>query len=161
MKNRDGLAEGGRTGGTLAKDIADKFPNHVKITKISPNRIFAAVDRLAWLQVATFMKESLGFEHVTSVGGVDWPDQNLMQVVYHITSYANRVTAEMIVDVPRDSPEVDSIALLWGGANWHERETFDMFGIIFKGHPKLERILTPDGTDYFPYRKDFVGGRRI
>ena len=69
--------------------------------------------------------------------------------------------AQITVDVPRDVPEIDSIAPLYGGANWHERETYDMFGIIFKGHPRLERILLPQDYTFFPLRKDYEVGRRI
>jgi NADH-quinone oxidoreductase subunit C len=155
------LAAGGKTGEIVAKELIDRFPEYVKITKVTHNRVFAMVDKVGLLKVAKFMKDALDFDHITAVSGVDWLEEKKMWAVYHITSYSNRVTAEMIVELPRDKPEVDSVTPLWGGANWHERETYDMFGIIFIGHPRLERILTPEGTDYFPYRKDFVGGRRV
>jgi NADH-quinone oxidoreductase subunit C len=158
---RIGLAPGGKTGEVLARDIAQRFPQGVAITKATHNRLYAKVDKAALVSLCTYMKDGLDFEHVTSVGGVDWLEEKKMQVVYHITSYANKVTAELIVDLPRDKPEVDSITYLWGGANWHERETWDMFGIVFVGHPKLERLLNPSGTEVFPFRKDFVSGRRV
>lgn len=161
MEQRQGLAVGGKSGEAIAKSILEKFPDGVKIASTASNRVNATVERGVFYKVATFLKEEMGFEHVTSVSGVDWYPENRMQAVFHITSYSNRVTAEIIVDLPRDAPEVDSITALWEGANWNERETYDMFGIIFKGHPRLERILTAPGTDYFPYRKDFVSGRRV
>jgi NADH:ubiquinone oxidoreductase subunit C len=158
---RIGLAPGGKTGEVLAQDIAQKFPQLVTITKATHNRLYAKVEKAALVPLCSYMKDNLDFEHVTSVGGVDWLEEKKMQVVYHITSYANNVTAELVVDLPRDQPEVDSITPLWGGANWHERETWDMFGIVFVGHPKLERLLNPAGTEVFPFRKDFVSGRRV
>ncbi|MDD1756365.1 MAG: NADH-quinone oxidoreductase subunit C [Methanomassiliicoccales archaeon] len=158
---RIGLAPGGKTGEVLAQDIAQKFPQLVTITKATHNRLYAKVDKAALVPLCSYMKDNLDFEHVTCVGGVDWLEEKKMQVVYHITSYANKVTAELVVDLPRDQPEVDSITPLWGGANWHERETWDMFGIVFVGHPKLERLLNPAGTEVFPFRKDFVSGRRV
>jgi len=161
VAQRAGLAAGGKTGEIVAMELIDRFPEYVKITKVTHNRVFAVVDKVGLLNVAKFMKDALDFDHITAVSGVDWLEEKKMWAVYHITSYSNRVTAEMIVELPRDKPEVDSVTPLWGGANWHERETYDMFGIIFIGHPRLERILTPEGTDYFPYRKDFVGGRRV
>ena len=91
------------------------------------------VDRSVFLELCKKMKDEMEFEHCSSVSGVDM--KTTFQVVYHISSYANKIVAQITVDVPRDDPEVDSIAPLWGGANWHERETYDMFGIIFKGHP--------------------------
>jgi len=161
LSQRKGLGPGGKTGDVIGQALVQVFPEGVKITKATHNRLYATVDKAVWLKVAAYMKDALAFDHVTSVSGVDWLQENKMWAVYHITSYSNRVTAEMIVELPRDQPEVDSISNLWGGANWNERETYDMFGIIFIGHPRLERILTPEGTDYFPYRKDFVGGRRV
>jgi NADH-quinone oxidoreductase subunit C len=161
MQQRIGLAPGGKTGEVLAQEIIQRFPQGVTVTKATHNRLYAQVEKGMILKLATFMKESQDFEHVTSVAGVDWLAEKKMQVVYHITSYANKVTAELVVDLPRDRPEVDSITPLWGGANWHERETWDMFGIVFIGHPKLERLLNPDGTEVFPFRKDFVSGRRV
>ncbi|HUL38876.1 MAG TPA: NADH-quinone oxidoreductase subunit C [Methanomassiliicoccales archaeon] len=158
---RIGLAPGGKTGEVLAQDIAQRFPQGVAVAKSTNNRLYAKVDRSVLVSLCTYMRDALDFEHVTCVGGVDWLEQGKMQVVYHITSYANKVTAELVVDLPRDKPEVDSITFLWGGANWHERETWDMFGIVFVGHPKLERLLNPAGTEVFPFRKDFVTGRRV
>ena len=161
MAQREGLGPGGKTGEVIAQALIEQFPEYVKIKKATHNRVYAIVDKTAWLKVATYMKDKFEFDHVTAVSGVDWLEEKKMWVVSHITSYSNQVTAEMIVELPRDKPEIDSVSNLWGGANWHERETYDMFGIIFLGHPRMERILTPEGTDYFPYRKDFVGGRRV
>ena len=72
------------------------------------------------------MKDQLGFDHCSLVSGVDRCDR--MQVVYHISSFSNNITAEIVVDIPRDNPEIDAITPLWEGANWHERETYDMGG---------------------------------
>jgi NADH/F420H2 dehydrogenase subunit C len=160
-EQRIGLAQGGLTPEEIAKRITDKFPTGVAVTSTGPHTVNSKVDKELLLKVCEFIKGELDFEHVSSVSGVDWLAENKMQTVYHITSYANRVTLEIVVDLPRDKPEVDSITYLWGGANWHEREAYDMFGINFKGHPKLERILNPEGTEVFPFRKDYVTGRRV
>ena len=63
---------------------------------------------------------------------------------------------EMRVILPRDSPAIDSITELWGGADWHEREAYDLMGIYFIGHPNLKRVLLPDGFAGHPLRKDYV-----
>lgn len=160
-EQRSGLALGGLTPEDIAKRITEKFPSGVTIASTGPHAVNSKVDKDSLLKVCEFIKSDLDFEHVSSVSGVDWLVENKMQTVYHITSYANRVTLEIVVDLPRDKPEVDSITYLWGGANWHEREAYDMFGIIFKGHPRLERILNPEGTEVFPFRKDFITGRRV
>jgi NADH-quinone oxidoreductase subunit C len=117
VEQRQGLAAGGKTGETIAKTMLEKFPNGVKVTSTASNRVNANVDRTVFYKVAEFLKNEMDFEHVTSVSGVDWFPENRMQAVFHITSYSNCVTAEIVVDLPRDDPEVDSISPRWGGAN--------------------------------------------
>lgn len=126
------------------------------LDKTRPRQIYMEADKDAILKLCTFLKDELNFEHCSCVSGVDRIDR--FQVVYHITSYANSIMVEIVVDLPHDNPEVDTISLLWGGANWHEREAYDMYGIIFKNHPKLERILLDESVQFFPMRKDFKSG---
>ncbi len=137
--------------------IRAQFPTGVTIAdRVQPRRIYVTVDKSMLLPFCHYIKDALDFGHVSLVSGVDRCDR--FQTVYHITSYTNEVTMEIVVDLPHDNPEVDSIAPLWGGANWHEREAYDMFGIVFKGHPKLERILLPADYKFFPMRKDCTKG---
>jgi NADH-quinone oxidoreductase subunit C len=143
----------------VVKALTDKFPDKVKDVVVKPRRILLSTDRSNLLEMCKTLKEECEFEQCSCVSGVDM--KSYFQVVYHISSYSNRIVIQITVDVPRDTPEVDSITPLYGGANWHEREAYDMFGIIFKGHPKMERILLPQGYQFFPLRKDFEVGRRI
>ncbi len=138
--------------------IAEAFPTAVKfVKKEKPRRLFMTADKGSLFELCKLLKDQLGFEHCSLVCGVDRKDR--FQCVYHISSIANKMVAEIVVDLPKDKPEIDSITPLWEGANWHERETYDMFGFIFVGHPKLERILLPEDVTFFPLRKDFqVGG---
>jgi NADH-quinone oxidoreductase subunit C len=64
----------------------------------------------------------------------------------------------LITSTPKDDPSVDSVTSIWGGANWQERESYDLMGVKFNNHPRLERILLPKDTLYHPLRKDFKGG---
>ena len=143
----------------VVKALTEKFQDKVKDVKIAPRRIYLNTDRSVLLEMCRTLKEGYEFEQCSCVSGVDM--KAFFQVVYHISSYANKIVIQITVDVPRDTPEVDSIAPLYGGANWHEREAYDMFGIIFKGHPKLERILLSPDYQFFPLRKDYEVGRRI
>lgn len=139
----------------IKSEIAAAFPAGVVVLdKCKPRRVYLTADKDCLLKLCIFMKEKLCFDHCSCVCGVDRVDR--FQTVYHITSYSNNVTAEITVDLPHDDPKVDSVTPLWEGANWHERETYDMYGIIFNNHPRLERILLPDDIRYFPMRKDFV-----
>ncbi len=110
--------------------------------------------------------EGLRFELCSSVSGVDYgnPDgaggvAQRLHVVYHLLSmtYRRRIRLEVALDI--DDPHLPSVVEVYPTADWHERETWDMFGIIFDGHPALTRILMPDDWDGHPQRKDYpLGG---
>ncbi len=138
----------------IKSSIATEFPTGVRTSsKSKPRRVYVDVDKEVLFQFCKFIKEKLDFGQCSCVCGVDRKDK--FQTVYHISSYTNNSTIEIVVDLPHDDPEVDSVTPLWGGANWHERETYDMFGIIFKGHPNLKRIMLPQDYKFYPFRKDF------
>ncbi|HEX2262501.1 MAG TPA: NADH-quinone oxidoreductase subunit C [Pseudonocardiaceae bacterium] len=104
---------------------------------------------------------ALHFELCSSVSGVDYgPEvEQRLHVVYHLLSmtYRRRIRLEVAVDV--DDAHVPSVVEVYPTADWHERETWDMFGIVFDGHPALTRILMPDDWDGYPQRKDYpLGG---
>lgn len=143
----------------VANAIRSKYSDMVEIVKVAPRKIVLKVKREGFLDVCTFMRDELSFEHNSCVSPVDYLDH--FTVVYHISSWANHVWAEVLVDLPRDDPTVDSITPLWGGANWHEREAFDLMGVVFKGHPDLRRIMLPEEFKFHPLRKDFQVGRRV
>jgi NADH-quinone oxidoreductase subunit C len=105
--------------------------------------------------------EALRFELCSSVSGVDYlgADERRLHVCYHLTSmtYRRRVRLEVALTV--ESPRVPSVTSVYPTADWQERETYDMFGVIFEGHPNLTRILMPDDWEGFPQRKDYpLGG---
>jgi NADH-quinone oxidoreductase subunit C len=77
------------------------------------------------------------------------------EVVYHLYSLKNRRYLVLKVRTDGDRPEVPSVTGIWASANWHERETFDMFGIKFTNHPDLRRMYMPEEFEYYPLRKDF------
>jgi len=143
----------------VKRKISETFPTEVRFeSKEMPRRLFMSADKDVLFRLCTLMRDQLGFCQCSLVSGVDRCDR--FQTVYHITSYDSNITAEIVVDLPHDNPEVDSVTPLWQGANWHERETYDMFGIIFKGHPNLKRLLLPEDYTFFPMRKDCEAGRR-
>jgi len=109
------------------------------------------------------LKNDYGFEHCSLITAID--NQPEFELVYHFTVVNKSVTvgqsdmsvmAEIHIYLDRDTPTIDSISDLWGGANWHEREAFDMMGIYFVGHPDLRRVLLPEGFAGHPLRKDYV-----
>ena len=105
--------------------------------------------------------EALRFELCSSVSGVDYlgADERRLHVTYHLTSMTYRRRVRLEVSVPAESPYVPSITSIYPTADWQERETYDMFGVVFEGHPGLTRILMPDDWEGFPQRKDYpLGG---
>ncbi len=108
------------------------------------------------LEACRYLKAECGFDMLTDLCGVDnYGEDPRFEVVYHLYSFQTRERLRLKIGVPEDDLVVDSVVPVWKTADWHEREAFDMFGIRFRGHPNLKRILMWDGYPYFPLRKDF------
>jgi NADH-quinone oxidoreductase subunit C len=116
---------------------------HAEAT-VAPDQVVAAATELD--------KEGLSLDTIT---GVDWLAEGQMEVVYDYFHPAKALRVVVRTRIPRDNPEVATIQKVFPGANWHERETHDFFGIRFLGHPNLTPFLLPEDADYHPLRKDF------
>ncbi len=161
----------------IANILKDKFGD--KITELSFEgvhpHVVVAVDALH--DVAEFLKtnDRLNFNTLRSISGVDMPDDDEFVVVYDFYAADGTVLSQELwtkrhefcvkVKVPRGDPHIPSVADVWPTADWHEREGYDMFGIVFDGHPDSvdgpegphpRRILCPDDWVGFPLRKDYV-----
>jgi NADH-quinone oxidoreductase subunit C len=92
------------------------------------------------------------------LSAVDYPKETppRFEVVYHLLSYPQNHTHVVKVHLPREEPRLQTVESVWGVANWHEREAYDLFGIVFEGHSDLRRILLPDDWSGHPLRKDWV-----
>ena len=109
------------------------------------------LDALAWLRDEPAVE--LGF--LASVGATHWPDAApAFWVDYELRSMTRLHRIRVKVGLPAEDPHVPSVTPMFPTANWHERETFDFFGIVFDGHPELTRILLPDDWEGYPLRKD-------
>lgn len=116
------------------------------------------VPRQHLLAAAEFlaMERSLRFSYLSDITCVDrFPLEPRFEVNYHLLSMDRRDTLRLKVKLPSSDPVVHSVTPLWPGANWHERENFDLFGVRFEGHPDLRRILMPDDWEGHPLRKDY------
>jgi len=120
---------------------------------------FSVVATDAIAEVASFCKADpdLALDNLMCLSGVDYPKENppRMEVVYHLYSYRHLHTFALKVHVPRESPAVPTVERVWGVANWHERECWDLLGIAFTGHSDPRRILLPDDWTGHPLRKDW------
>jgi NADH-quinone oxidoreductase subunit C len=104
------------------------------------------------------LRDEFGFDMLVDVAGLDWGvgATPRYSVAYHLFSTTKHDYVRVVGDCANDtSPELPTATGLWPGANWHEREAYDMYGISFGGHPDLRRILMWDGYPHFPLRKDF------
>ena len=90
-----------------------------------------------------------------AITGVDWPKERQIEVVYDFNHWDELCRVVVRTRTDRDQPAVPTISHIYSGANWHERETHDFFGVKFSGHPDLSPFLLPDDADYHPLRKDF------
>jgi NADH-quinone oxidoreductase subunit C len=113
---------------------------------ISKDLICAACERL----------RSAGYNFFEDMTAVDWyPSDPRFQLSYHLLSHAYKERIRLCAMVDEEDPSVESITSIWPGANYYEREVFDLFGIRFEGHPNLRRILMPDDWQGYPLRKDY------
>src|SRR5262245_1673513 len=146
-----------------AKAIHEKlvaaFGDKITAVNLDVASPFAVVAAEAIVDVARFCKgeRDLSFDNLMNLSAVDYPKETppRMEVVYHLLSYTHGHTFALKVYLPREEPRVDTVEGLWGVANWHEREAFDLFGIAFVGHSDLRRILLPDDWTGHPLRKDW------
>lgn len=103
-----------------------------------------------------FLKDQRRFTRLSAVTCIDrYPLEPRFEVVYLLHSIPNNERLRLKVAVPSQEPRLPSVCGVWTGANWYEREVFDMFGVRFEGHPDLRRILMPDYWEGHPLRKDF------
>ena len=127
-------------------EISDDF-NQLQIS-ISTNQILDVVD---------FIKndEACEFRQITDIAGVDFPERiKRFDVIYHFLSFKHNIRLRIKITISEDET-ISSITSIFPAANWFEREAFDMYGIQFKDHPDLRRILTDYGFEGYPLRKDF------
>lgn len=141
--------------------IKDKFPDAVQDIKTFRGETTVVIKKEKIKDVCYHLKNDFDFKLVADITAVDYLEVKTtrFEVVYHLHRFGpdfdENVRIRLKVEVPEGDPKVDSVAPVWSGANWLEREVYDMFGIEFVGHPDLRRILMPEDYDPFPLRKDF------
>ncbi len=137
---------------SVADDLKNAFPSAVVGTGMQVDKPLVIVKQEELFNVAEKVKE-MGFEHLSVITGIDYKDH--FEVVYNFFSWDKKENLALKVILDHENPEVDSLTSLWKGADWLERETYDLVGIKFTGHPNLVRILLPEGWMGHPLRKDY------
>ena len=147
----------------IADDLERAYPEFslaIERVVVDRGELTLHVKREKLVEVAMILRDTLKFEMCMGVSGVHYPqntDRELV-AVYPLLSMTNNRRIRLEVSVADSDAHIPSLVEVWAGNNWHERETFDMFGIIFDGHPGLTRILMPDDWAGHPQRKDYALG---
>jgi len=127
-------------------------------TVMRVKRLSVVVKNENFIEVAESLRDTFGFTQPAAGGGVDYPSENRMQMIYYITNPEDKVLLTYRINVPRDAPKLPSLTKVWEALSFHEREAHEMFGFEFEGHPNMiPFLLPPDWRGGHPLRKDFKG----
>jgi NADH-quinone oxidoreductase subunit C len=108
------------------------------------------------VEVCLFLRDQRQFNRLSGVTAVDWyPTEPRFEIVYLLHSIERNQRLRLKCRLPSDGAEIDSVTGVWPGANWYEREVFDLFGVVFLNHPDLRRIMMPEDWQGHPLRKDY------
>jgi NADH-quinone oxidoreductase subunit C len=142
----------------IVDTLRTRFPETIEATNEFRGDLTVQVKKQDIVPVCEFLKNdpALSFDMLIDLLGVDmYRPEGRFEVVYNLYSLKNRKYLRLKVLVDERDPVVPTMTGVWSGANWHERETFDMMGIRFSGHPDLRRLYMPEEYVYYPLRKDF------
>ena len=139
----------------LADEAKAAAGDAILATSFAFGELTLTVTRESIVQIVTMLRDKAGFVSIIDICGVDYPErEERFEVVYHLLSPTRNIRVRVKLST-NDSVPVASITGVFPGADWFEREAYDLFGILFSGHPDLRRILTDYGFDGHPLRKDF------
>jgi NADH-quinone oxidoreductase subunit C len=142
----------------IAEKIKNKFPDEVLDITQFRDQVSVIVKRDRIIDICRYLYEDpdIYMDYLSDLCGVDYPGRRFrFEVVYNLYSLKYRHRIRIKALIPEEDPSIDSVVSIWSGANWHEREVCDMFGIVFNGHPDLRRILMPEDWEGYPLRKDY------
>ncbi len=140
----------------LVAALQTHFPDAVQSGASQHDQVILYIDPARIVEVCAFLRDVHSFNRASSVTALDWhPQEPRFEVVYLLHSVGANKRLRLKCRVSGLDPAIDSVTSVWPGANWYEREVFDLFGIVFTNHPDLRRIMMPEGWKGHPLRKDF------
>lgn len=153
---------------SISKALAEKFSDAIYVDSHGQDVFYVSPEQ--YLEIVTYLKSDLDVTMCLDVTAVDFlgasdrlkvegVNQQRFEVVSNFISHKRNERVRLVVEVDSEHPHIESIANIFPGANFGEREVFDMFGIVFDSHPDLTRILMPDEWEGFPLRKDDAPAR--
>ncbi len=143
-------------GDPVARELNEALPGAIVEGNVARGELTLFIDPARIVETLRHLKGAQKFIRLSSITAVDWtPSEPRFEVVYHLQSIDRNLRVRLKCRVGGESPEIDSATPVWRGANWYEREVFDLFGIRFTNHPGLTRILMPADWEGYPLRKDY------
>lgn len=141
----------------ISQKLTERFPDGIVSAELLYNFPVITVKHDQAHDILKFLKEepSLNFHFLTDLTGMQTADEKQLGVIYHLHNMPANIRVRIKTFFDINKPEIPTATDLWAGANWMERETYDFFGVRFKGHPNLKRILNVDEMDIFPMRKEY------
>jgi NADH-quinone oxidoreductase subunit C len=146
----------------IAHELRDRTAESILSSEFYRGRATLNANPEHIVEILTVLRGK-GYTFLASLHGVDYyPEEPRLGVLYELLDMKSVDRISVKARVPVDEPRIDSVMSLWPGANHPEREVYDMFGVVFDGHPDLRRILMPEDYEGFPQRRDFpVGGEPV
>ncbi len=136
--------------------LSERFDSALESATVVLGQTVLYVAPARILDLCRTLRDEYRFNRISTVTAVDWyPQEPRFEVVYLLHSVPENARLRLKCRLGGDAPAIDSVTGVWPGANWYEREVFDLFGIRFSGHPDLRRIMMPDDWVGHPLRKDF------
>ena len=137
-------------------NLKAKFGDAILEAKLDALQPWIRVDDHRIKEICLFLHDepTFQFDFLMCLSGIDY-NNGTLGAVYHLSSMSHKHKIVLKATCPKDNPRIQSVSSVWGTANWHEREAYDMYGIVFDEHPDMRRILCPDDYPGFPLRKDF------
>lgn len=141
----------------IKEQLDAALPGAVELAELPYDFVSLTVKHDKLHEVLSFLKNDseFNFRFLTDLTGMQTADEKHLGVIYHLHNMIKNYRVRVKSFFPMDKPEIPTATDIWPGANWMERETFDFYGIRFKGHPNLKRILNVDEMDIFPMRKEY------
>ncbi len=142
---------------TVNKKLTEHFHGSIEHEELSYDFPVFTIDKEKIHEVLSFLKNDsdLNFHFLTDLCGIQTSDEKHLGIIYHLHNMPKNYRIRVKTFFPMSHPEIPTAVDLWPAANWMERETYDFYGVKFKGHPNLKRILNVDEMDIFPLRKEY------
>jgi NADH-quinone oxidoreductase subunit C len=142
----------------VVQKVKDKFNEAVEEISDFRGDLCFTIKKDQFIHLAKFIREDSDLEFVMckDVTAIDWATRKKrFTVVYHVYSFKLNFQIRLKVNIDSEPPAIETVTSIWPGANWYERETYDMYGVKFINHPDLRRMYMPEGFEHHPLRKDF------